>query len=235
MTNQTHDSSRSTWDENIDPSADRHYGSTDLLPRLLSRDAPQSRSIGPEDILYRINTRDEIVYINTQWQRFAAENTPPGSDAKLTPDQVIGRSLWTFITDRTTREIYQVIVKRVRAREIVHFSFRCDSPDCRRLLQMDITALPDGSVEFHTFPLYVESRLSQPLLEHATPRGDSLMLMCSWCNRVRVDTGWVEIEVAVAEEALFEEEMLPALSHGICDDCFAAMQRFSTETDTPAT
>ena len=56
---------------------------------------------GNDEILYRLNDRDEIVFVNDVWSEFATAN----DGRHLVPSQVLGRSLWDFITDLTTRQL----------------------------------------------------------------------------------------------------------------------------------
>jgi hypothetical protein len=49
--------------------------------------------------------------------------------------------------------------------------------------------------------------------------------MCGWCKRVSVRNTWVEVEDAVLELRLFEREVLPDLTHGICPGCLETTER----------
>jgi hypothetical protein len=43
--------------------------------------------------------------------------------------------------------------------------------------------------------------------------------MCSWCQRVRVSGRWVQVEEAVVLLDLMSRTTIPAITHGICEDC----------------
>ena len=45
--------------------------------------------------------------------------------------------------------------------------------------------------------------------------------MCGWCSRVWAGGAWVEVEAAAGRLGLFERPLLPSMSHGICEDCYA--------------
>ena len=112
------------------------------------------------DIIYRVNDQDEIVFVNEAWDRFAACNA--GKD--VTSTQVLHRPPWDFINDSTTQGLYRQVLKRIRDGRALQFDFRCDSPACRRLLQMDVRRGEDGTVEFHTSTLSEEIRQPPALL-----------------------------------------------------------------------
>jgi hypothetical protein len=174
-------------------------------------------------ISYRVDAADRIEAVSESWSVFARENWGEA----LLPPSILGRSLWDSISDPTTREIYAALLARVRGgRGPVHFQFRCDSPAIRRLLDMRITRLPDGAVEFSTTPVSLEPRTPVAVLDPLARRSAAFLVSCAWCARLRVTEGeWVEVEEAMRILDPFEQQVMPRLSHGMCPDCFAAMTR----------
>src|SRR5262245_21452962 len=84
-------------------------------------------------VVYRIDAHDQLVHVNDAWTAFALDNGAAALDAP----HVLGRPLWTFITDPTTAYIYRHFVARVRRlRSPIAFRFRCDAPARRRWLAM---------------------------------------------------------------------------------------------------
>ena len=63
------------------------------------------------EISYLIDAQDRLLAVSPEWLEFALKNQGDG----LTPDHVQGRSLWAFIADGPTRELYQAVLTRVRA------------------------------------------------------------------------------------------------------------------------
>lgn len=173
------------------------------------------------DIVYRINALDTIVFVNEEWDRFAAGNGSPG----MVSDRILNRSLWEFISDPTTRLLYREILERARAGRSVNFPFRCDSPDRRRFLEMTVGLTDDAAVQFRVRTVAVEQRASQPLIAGGG-RVEPHLRMCGWCKKIPLADrgGWVEIEDAVAALKLFEQPELPLISHGICEDCETKMK-----------
>jgi hypothetical protein len=55
----------------------------------------------------RLNDWDEIVFVNEAWGPFPIAN----GNARLDTAEVLGRPLWEFISDPTTRQLYRDILK----------------------------------------------------------------------------------------------------------------------------
>ncbi len=173
------------------------------------------------DIIYRVNDQDEIVFVNEQWNRFAAAN----DGEAVTSSQVLQRPLWDFIIDSTTRGLYRQVLKRIRDGRSLRFTFRCDSPMCRRLLEMDVRRGEDGTVEFRTRTISEESRQPPCLPESRAAGPGELLRVCGWCKKVFVDGTWAEVEEAVAQLRLFHRPFLPSMTHGICEGCYQEMTK----------
>jgi hypothetical protein len=168
-------------------------------------------------ILYRINATDEIVFANDDWSRFAVANDAP----ELVAEKILNRSLWDFITDATTEEVYRKLIKKARDGNVCNFKFRCDAPDFRRLLEMTITLRERKSVEIETRVIQSEKRPRQNILRKDARLRDSVLTVCSWCAKIDTGAGnWQEIEEAIENLGLFELENLPQLSHGMCASCY---------------
>ena len=70
--------------------------------------------------------------------------------------------------------------------------------------------------------------LAQRALDHAVPRRDKCVRICSWCKRVLVCQRWEEIEVAIADLDLMRYQEMPELKHGVCPECLAIVQSART-------
>jgi hypothetical protein len=176
-----------------------------------------------EPIVYRIDWQDRITFVNDGWTKFAIENDAP----ELTAANVLDRSLWDFITDSTTIQLYRDLIGRVRAGRGVQFPFRCDGPRVRRFLQMEMSITRErGTLEFATTVVRHEDREAPALLAQAAAFAASTLRICSWCKQVDVRGRWLEVEDAVRELALFDAPAAD-LTHGMCEACaerFAAAQ-----------
>jgi hypothetical protein len=169
------------------------------------------------DVIYHLNARDELVFVNQAWSEFAEAN---GADA-MQPTLVLRRSLWDFISDPTTRHIYRALFERIRGQEeTIRLSFRCDSPAERRLLDLEMTPLEQGGIQCQVHQVETSSRKPMWLLDPSRPRSEELIRVCSWCKRVGLaDEVWLEVEDAVTGLGLFVDQLPPDLTHGICPDC----------------
>jgi hypothetical protein len=172
-----------------------------------------------EPLSYQIDGHDDITSVGDSWAAFAVSNGAPHLAA-----HVVGRSLWEFVSDATTRRVYRDLLVRVRGGRTVTFSYRCDSPSLRRFMQMTMTPRAHKGVGFDSLTLRTESRV--PPLLAATPIGQSgtLLTACGWCNRMAVGDDWVEVESAVERLGLFGSSRLPAITHGMCPRCFARIR-----------
>lgn len=177
----------------------------------------------PPDVVYEIDDNDIIAKVNEAWSTFAIEN----SGTLLLPPGIIGRSLWDFICDPTTRIVYSQLFSRVRSGAGAStFDFRCDSPVLKRFLQMEVAASGKGTLTFTVRTLRLEPRQSALILDPGAARSTDLVLVCSWCKRVSDGEGsWAEIEKAQALNVVFAEELPPQISHGMCDDCYTTMMQ----------
>lgn len=173
------------------------------------------------DLIYRVNDRDEIVFVNEEWDRFASAN----AGEAVTSSQVLHHPLWDFIVDSTTCELYRQALKRIRDGRSIRFTFRCDSPSCRRLLEMEVGRGENHSVEFRTRTLSEESRPPLVFPESDAAGSHELLRVCGWCKKVFVGGTWTEVEEAVAQLRLFHRPFLPRMTHGICEGCYQKMTK----------
>lgn len=177
----------------------------------------------PQTFDYEIDAENRITFVSPAWVEFARANDAPG----LIPDRVIGSSLFDFMTHETTRHIYSMLLDRARKElKPVTVHFRCDGPDVRRFMQLEILARADGSVRLAGRLLRSEPRDVVPLLDINCRRNADMLTICSWCKRARMKSRWVELERAVEELELFDTDgAMPRLTHGICADCEARAYR----------
>ena len=173
-----------------------------------------------DGLRYRIDRDYMIVSVAGNWNTFAVEN----EGAELAGDTVIGRRLWEFITDPSTREIYRQLVKREFEGRPVEFDIRCDAPDTRRCAQVSIAQSDDGNVEFEITTTKIEPRPQQELIRRGNFSPTGLITSCSWCNRIKTARNeWMEIEDAIKKLHFFELECMPTITHGTCPDCSKLM------------
>jgi hypothetical protein len=170
-----------------------------------------------ETCTYAIDADDRICFLSPEWVVFAFHN----GGSELTPDVVLGRSLWDFVAGAKTRHLYQILLERVRtSKKSVTVPFRCDSPSLRRSMELMLTPTSSGGIEFRSQLVHQEPRT--PVVLRAASKYDAadFLRICSWCKRVAQDHDtWVEIEEALARAQLFIRDDLPELTHTICSQC----------------
>jgi hypothetical protein len=88
-------------------------------------------------------------------------------------------------------------------------------------MEMEVSRGLDGAIDFRVRTISEEERQSQPLLDPLRPHSDELLLVCGWCKKVDLGGRWVEVEEAVSHLGLFEQSLLPDLTHGVCEDCYS--------------
>ena len=173
-------------------------------------------------IEYRIDANDRITFVSATWDSFAIAN----NGASMRGEAVLGRSLWDFISDDSTREIYRQALARIRAGHELQFSFRCDAPDCARLLEMTMfRADADGGIAFKTRELSQTPRALPWTAQGDGAAAEELLRVCGWCNRVDAHGEWVELEVALVRLRLMEYPETQMITHGMCGECPAKMMR----------
>lgn len=172
-------------------------------------------------IEYDLLCDDTISAIRGDWDAFASANGSPD----LTVDAVLGRSLWAFVEGDDVRALYRMLVEHVRATgKPKDFQFHCDDNIHVRLFRLMISSGEEGNVTFSSTLLEQRKRPSVPLFDHSVSRGDELLTVCSVCKKVNCDDTWLPVEEAIAYLNLYQEPVLPDLSHGLCPDCFRKLQ-----------
>ena len=179
--------------------------------------------------IHRIDSDDIIVVVNDDWLSFGAENI-----FNLSRDSVVNKLLWDFIVDRETQHLYKVMIEKVRSDDVkLKVPFRCDSPDCRRFMELEIFSLTENVVEFRSHITKLEFRTHIGLLDVSADRSSEFVKICGWCKKIYVsESEWLEVEEAIKRLDLFGAAKLPQLTHGICDSCREDIFQI---VDTPST
>jgi hypothetical protein len=88
---------------------------------------------------------------------------------------------------------------------------------------MNLSCGADGEVEFRVRTISEENRPAQELLEPTAARSDKLLRVCAWCKKIHLEDRWMEVEEVTARLRLFEQRLLPLMTHGICEPCRQGM------------
>ena len=164
--------------------------------------------------IYTIDGSDRLIFVNPAWREFV---TPAVAD----PQQVLGRPIWERIPAGVVRQLWELLYNRVRAvGGGVFVPMRVDRADERRLVDIELRPLGDGSIQHICEPVWRERRAAVALLDPAYPRDSRSLRTCAWCQRIQVRLGvWEEIEQAQQTLAIPAEATLPRLEPVACTSC----------------
>lgn len=164
---------------------------------------------------YDLDQQLIITGLGPGWDAFAFENAA----AELVSPNPIGQPLMKFIADATTVHLYELLFERVaRDKRAITIPIRCDAPGLRRYLHLTVSARPTGGYRVATSLIRAEPRQPVGLLAAHVGRGGHVV-MCGWCKRVHVEQQWLEVEQAIVALGIFEGQLPPQVTHGICDAC----------------
>ena len=187
-----------------------------------------------DGIAYLVDPAGVILAVGEKpWADFATTNGAPGLGSR----NVVGRSMLSFIAGRELREIYRRFVESVASgsREVIGFRYRCDSPNRRRDVKLNIAPVRLGgefvAVLMHNQILDERERPPIDLFDTASVlaavKRDAnlpLVVVCSVCNRVamgeEVQRAWIEPETYYAMGGLADVRV----SHGLCPWCHDALE-----------
>ena len=170
----------------------------------------------PREFVYHLDADDRLVGVSAEWLDFAREN-----GAEEIGGGLLGRPLWEFIRGIETQSVYRALFRTVRAQGVARtLPMRCDSPDERRFLQLEVRPLAHGGLELVGRIVRREVRAHQSLLDPIAPRKLPPLELCSFCKRVRLNgVGWVEVDEVDGRISSLDAQ--PELEHGLCDSCAA--------------
>lgn len=159
-------------------------------------------------ISYDVGPDDVITGFGGEWIDFALDNGAPSLA------DVVGCSLWDFISGMATREAYRDILGRVRRGQEIHFPFRCDSPHVIREMAMIMRSPGGGDVRFESFLL-----ATRPRVDLRTPPAEGPIRICSWCRRMASPGGWHYPRFAIEALMPFDMDHPSRVRYGVCPTC----------------
>ncbi len=181
---------------------------------------PMNLSVSPshmEICTYELDLEYQILAVDKGWSDFAVAN---GASELGSPSGWKGRSVLSFIADAETVHIYKLLFQHVlNTQKPIVVPIRCDAPDLRRFLELTISFRPPSRFHIESRLVRSEPRNPVALLDQGQPRNLKQLRMCGWCKAVDDDGDWVEVEAAVVSMRLFEQEILPQVTHTICPAC----------------
>jgi len=168
---------------------------------------------------YIVDEQDRLIGVSGHWNQFAVENRAP----ELAQERILNKPLWDFIAGDETIDAYKRLLNHCRAGgNLRSFQFRCDAPDLRRFMNLDIARAADSKLLLKTRLVREEARESIRLLETAESHTDDILTICSQCKRAKLEREdrWVEVEEAMETLGIPNTPPVPHLSHGLCPRCY---------------
>lgn len=182
---------------------------------------------------YRIDGQNMIVSVGEDWddRTHALEAAAPESK------DVLGTCILEHVTGSENRQIFSLLFAQCRkTRQTLFVQFRCDGPELRRWMELEIRPLADRRIEVISRLVSSATRPYVALLDCLVKRSDNMVTICSWCKRVQVGAVWEEVEDAVNLLGLFKNEAQPSLQQGMCEQCEQAVMasiRQAAPADAP--
>ena len=116
---------------------------------------------------YSIDTENRVSSVSNSWLDFALVN----GATNLRREDVVGTSLWDWIADDETAQLYCTLIERVRTTgRPITVPFRCDAPTVRRFMRLRVSVQENGVMDLDSGIVREEKRESQRLLEPTQPR-----------------------------------------------------------------
>ncbi|MCB2213751.1 hypothetical protein KQI52_16700 [bacterium] len=168
---------------------------------------------------YRVSRNGQIESVSDNWDSFALGN----DGERCVSDAVLGTSLWLHLSGELVRDMYRQLVDKVlRTGDPIEIPLHCDSPDRVRHLTLTLQRLSEDEVEFTSKVEKVVERDTLSLLLGDLSRDpNSWVTMCSYCKEIQVSADeWQPAEQAVKTLQLFERDVIPHLTHGVCPHCY---------------
>jgi hypothetical protein len=145
-------------------------------------------------LAYELDATNTILKIEGPWDEFACANAPvPGELTSCLEDEVVGRSIFDFITGDPIRLFTDSMLCATRLLQKARtVNYRCDSGHEKRFMQMELVPLPGNSLRL-THRLLRTEALKIPFIFVTAPLDlANPNQRCSICNRLEISGAWVE-------------------------------------------
>jgi hypothetical protein len=173
------------------------------------------KDAGGSELWYLVDGEDRLIEASARYFELAARNGLPE------PRSAIGKPLWDFVSGSSVRAVQKALLGRVRrSGNPVVVQSRCDGPGVRRDEFLEIRpGEGPGHIAILVRTVTEEYRPPRALLDPEQRTGRRSLTMCSWCDRVRAGSGWVEVEQAAGLMGLTSSDFAPQIDYDLCDRC----------------
>ena len=187
--------------------------------RICARGDAESQS---SPVVYELDANNTLVRVNREWDLFADANGSPEVFGRA----VLGRNIDDFISDKTTRDLYQQIFTKVReTQKPVSFDYRCDSPKVMRFITMTVTPGREGHVLCTNSTTEIRPVKQTNIPVPASPSMPRAVPRCSVCTKVKWDDVWMPVDEAFTKGLELDDGARFSVYYQICPTCHADLQK----------
>lgn len=164
---------------------------------------------------YWLDFKDRIIRTNLIWDNFAEDNE--GGDRSFS-DEIIGKSLFSFISGDATKMYISTMIQRVRlTNKMLDIDYRCDSPEMKRFMRMKI--VPEGEGVIRVENLMEKEEPQKKPVRFTDSNRKTIIKKCSMCQKVNSNNEWLEAD-EIENIELFAEggEEVPVI-YTVCNSC----------------
>ena len=168
-----------------------------------------------ERVTYLIDKENRIIEVSNDWMKAALN----GEAKDLTHlNSIIGKELFSYITDDATRMYYDVIFKSCRILKRSHsIAYRCDSPTHKRFMKMNIIPESDENLHIENYLVKEEPFENEIYIsEDSNGYSNQSILRCTICNSLQLkkDGHW-----ETPENLVKEKKRSLRVIHSVCPTC----------------
>lgn len=138
-------------------------------------------------------------------------------EAENTEANIIGSNYFDFSYDEILINILKDIFEKVRTKQkIFSTSYRCDNDNYVRYFDLNIIPLKGNQIKLeHILTKQIKRKTNLKNFKQSS----KTYKMCAWCNKILYKNNYIEMEDAINEIKIFNDEGIPNFTHGICDSC----------------
>jgi hypothetical protein len=171
--------------------------------------------LSDSDVSYRLDGQDRIVEVGGHWDRLAHEN----EGAAVVADRVLGTTLYAHVADEASRMFVWTMLDSVRKlRRPSTKPYRCDSPECRRHMQMTIVPEAAGGLLVQHQLIKIEKRPVRMRFVGLASEGLARVVRCSMCVRLKIAGVWHEPKPELLT-GLTHNDGATRVVYSVCEDC----------------
>lgn len=164
---------------------------------------------------YVIDGSYRIIEVHSNWDRFAKDNY---GDRSILRQNIIGKNVMEFIKGDSVRMWYESIIELAKNLGIhITRPYRCDSPDKKRFMEMEVIPLKNGNVIINHYLIKEEQMKGNPHspFVYGNSEDRNTITRCTICNRFLHRNQWIELEEAVKHY----DFRIITITDIVCNDC----------------